>query len=175
MSNKFIYVYFIYKSKIKRIMSMKNIEYIGPDEMIFSKNNDGDIYSGGFSVSSILIKAGLSPIMTLNARHSTGDQVSDMFEDLVIPNWVLSYHTPEKLISCVDEGSHQVVCEDVGKNNYRTRNTDVIDDELYDKLLELVMDHNSARLRAKRRATKKVYPQKSNTKTNAKTTKKNIK
>lgn len=76
-----------------------NINYIGPDELIY--NNDGEIHSGGFNINSIMMKNGMSPIMTLNSNnfmiHQNGganeiNKVSDLFANLVIPNWNLSYN-----------------------------------------------------------------------------------
>jgi hypothetical protein len=76
---------------------MNDNNYIGPDELIY--NNDGEIHSGGFSVNSIMLKNGLSPIMTLNDTNGNsnqmqtgGEKVSDLFNNLVIPNWSLSYN-----------------------------------------------------------------------------------
>jgi hypothetical protein len=72
-----------------------NTSYIGPDELIY--NNDGEIHTGGFSVNSIMLKNGLSPITTLNHTNINqmqigGDKVSDLFNNLVVPNWSLSYN-----------------------------------------------------------------------------------
>ena len=73
-----------------------NYNYIGPDELIY--NNDSGVHSGGFSVNSIMLKNGLSPIMTLNSSEQTGgmyngvEKVSDLFNNLVVPNWSLAYN-----------------------------------------------------------------------------------
>ena len=73
---------------------MSDIDYIGADELVFNANKELGVYSGGFSVDSVMLKAGLSPIMTINNSIQTGgaDKVSDLFENLVIPNWALSYN-----------------------------------------------------------------------------------
>ena len=66
---------------------------IGANDLIYYSDNEGKIYSGGFSVNSIMIKEGLSPIMTLNNISSTTqhDNISDLFSDLVIPSWTLHH------------------------------------------------------------------------------------
>lgn len=127
-------------------MSKKIMDYIGPDEMVFGE----DMQSGGFSVNSIMKKAGLSPIVTLNANETQkgGEKVSDMFQDLVIPNYVLSYRTMEDLYDGEEDEDDELMFE-------KREDTEVIDDELYNQLLELVMDYNSKLQRAKRRATKR--------------------
>lgn len=111
-----------------------NNSYIGPNELIY--NNDNGIHSGGFNINSIMMKNGLSPIMTLNSNINRSDfikqdgggneitKVSDLFNNLVIPNWNLSYN--------YKHGGSFVE----RKNNYE--DDDIIEDELHDKLLNLV-------------------------------------
>ena len=113
---------------------MSDIDYIGADELVFNVNKELGVYSGGFSVDSVMLKAGLSPIMTVNNSIQTGgtDKVSDLFENLVIPNWALSYNN--KIIGgqYKDEDSENSDEED-----------DDIDDDLHDKLIGLVKEHES--------------------------------
>ena len=72
---------------------MSDIDYIGANELVFNTDKEAGIYSGGFSINSIMMKSGLSPILTVNKPLQSGgaSQVSDLFKDLVIPNWALSY------------------------------------------------------------------------------------
>jgi len=103
---------------------------IGGNEMVFSINSGGAC-SGGFNVNSIMMKAGMSPITTLQSQ-SGGDNVSDLFDgNLVIPSWLLSYSTMK------------------GGNNGRDKHKDddsddsddeCIDDKLYETLLDLVRE-----------------------------------
>ena len=111
---------------------MNNIDYIGANELVFNTDAGAGIYSGGFNVNSIMMKAGMSPIMTVNTEQNGGDsnKVSDLFNNLVIPNWALSYNN--KLVG----------------GEYKERNEDSdsdsdIDDELHEKLLGLVKEHES--------------------------------
>ena len=118
---------------------MEDTNYIGAGELVFSTDKENGINSGGFDVKSIMMKAGISPIMTLNGQSGGGDmnKVSDLFDSLVIPNWALSYNN--RII-----GGH---CKDV-KNNYDSddnsddENNEEIDDDLHDKLLDLVREHD---------------------------------
>ena len=69
------------------------MSYIGAKDLVF--NNQDGINSGGFNVQSIMLGAGISPIMTLNKNDgqkggSTG-KVSDMFSGLVVPAYAY-YH-----------------------------------------------------------------------------------
>jgi hypothetical protein len=116
-----------------------NNNYIGPNELVYS--NDNGIHSGGFNINSIMMKNGLSPIMTLNSNTSRSDfvqqgggvnsvtNVSDLFSNLVIPNWNLSYNYKHG-------GSF------VERNN-KYEDDDIIEDELHDKLLNLVKVHEN--------------------------------
>ena len=69
------------------------MSYIGVNDLVYT-NKDG-ICSGGFNVQSIMMKGGISPIMTLNNNDkqtggSTG-KVSDIFSGLVVPAYAY-YH-----------------------------------------------------------------------------------
>jgi hypothetical protein len=125
---------------------MSDIDYIGADELVFNKDKEAGIYSGGFSVNSIMMKAGLSPILTVNKPLQSGgaNQVSDLFNDLVIPNWALSYSMIGGEYK--DESSDS----DSGSDS----DSD-IDDDLHDKLLDLVKEHDIKTAGAKKRKTRK--------------------
>jgi hypothetical protein len=133
---------------------MNNINYIGGDEFVFT-NEDG-IQSGGFSVNSIMMKAGMSPIMTLNNQYGGGDKVSDLFNNLVIPNWALSYSNK------------------MGGAKYEDKDEDSddeIDDDLHDKLIELVRHHenklqNENKIKKKKTKKQKLNSKKGGTKKN---------
>ena len=118
---------------------MNNIDYIGANELVFNTDAGAGIYSGGFNVNSIMMKAGMSPIMTVNTEQNGGDsnKVSDLFDSLVIPNWALSYNN--RII-----GGHG---KSIKKNydsddNSDDENNEEIDDDLHDKLLDLVREHD---------------------------------
>lgn len=128
---------------------MGDIDYIGADELVFNANKELGVYSGGFSVDSVMLKAGLSPIMTINNSIQTGgtDKVSDLFQDLVIPNWALSYNN--KIVG----GQYK---ENIDSDSESDSD---IDDDLHDKLIGLVKEHESklaeGGAKKKKRKTKK--------------------
>jgi hypothetical protein len=109
---------------------MNELDYIGANELVYNTDNENGVYSGGFSVNSVLMKAGMSPIMTLNTQTGGTNKVSDLFESLVIPNWALSYN--DKMIG----GEYKEKLE-------KEESDDEIDDDLHDKLLGLVREHES--------------------------------
>jgi len=98
-----------------------------PGELIFYNDDKGNIHSGGFSVKSMMMKNDMSPIITMNDPYKkqnggTGN-VSDLFDNIVVPNWALYLPTQNA------GSSHRKEEED---------DDDIIDDDLHDKLLELV-------------------------------------
>ena len=106
------------------------MSYIGANELIFNNDNENGIHTGGFSVKSIMMKEGFSPIMTINSEQTGGKgDVSDLFKDLVVPSWGLSYHN--KMFG----GDHIRYDSDY---DIEDNEDDVIEDDLHDKLLSLV-------------------------------------
>jgi hypothetical protein len=128
---------------------MSELDYIGAGELVFNNDIEGSIHSGGFSVNSIMMKAGMSPIMTVNNEQFGGesDKVSDLFNNLVIPNWTLTYNN--RIVG----GKYN----DIQKNELDTdEEDDVIQDELHDKLLDLVRQHNETIKNKKQKVTRRV-------------------
>ena len=108
------------------------------NDFVFSRGGDGQIYGGGFSVGNILDKfGGGSPLVTLNGDDNndnnvsqTGggkkpEQFSDIFKNYVVPTGLFSF--PYKSFS---------------STNNRNCENDVINDDLYSKLMDLVKEKN---------------------------------
>jgi len=116
------------------------MSYIGPNELVFNNDTENGIHTGGFNVKSIMMKEGLSPIMTMNNNNNDqiggSNLVSDIFDHLVVPNWALSYYNP-------------MFGGDNRRDNNRNKmdsdseddDDDTISDDLHDKLLDLVKHH----------------------------------
>jgi hypothetical protein len=123
---------------------MSEIDYIGANELVFNTDKEAGVYSGGFSVKSTMMKAGLSPILTVNQPLQSGGsgKVSDLFNDLVIPNWALSYS--------MRGGEYKDESSD-SDSEYG----DDIEDDLHDKLLGLVREHDIKSAGAKKKKTRR--------------------
>ena len=150
---------------------MNNVNYIGPNELLFNTNDKDNVYSGGFNVKSIMMKAGMSPIMTVNNEMAGGstNKVSDLFDSLVIPNWVLSYNN--RIIGQDKIGGNKK--NDKRKDDSDDENTEDIDDDLHDKLLDLVREHDSKIAKMnERKAAKRTRKNRKTNKTNKGGTKK---
>jgi hypothetical protein len=123
---------------------MSDIDYIGANELVFNTDKEAGIYSGGFSINSIMMKSGLSPILTVNKPLQSGgsSKVSDLFNDLVIPNWALSYN--------MRGGEYK---DDTSDSD--SEYGDDIDDTLHDKLLGLVREHDIKTAGTKKKKTRR--------------------
>jgi hypothetical protein len=57
------------------------------NDLIFYKNADGNIMSGGYNVESHMLQNGISPMKTLNLSQYGGkdDKVSSSFENMAVP------------------------------------------------------------------------------------------
>lgn len=131
------------------------MDYIDATDLVFNDGKNG-IHSNGFSVNSLLMKSGVSPIITFNTdmQHG-GNKVSDIFNDLVVPNWTL-YH-PSKMIG----GGHHHKSKtdsnsDIDDNSDSDSNSDddTIDDNLHDKLLDMVKHQESVKQNNKKHTKK---------------------
>ena len=133
---------------------MSELDYIGADELVFNNDIKEGIHSGGFNVKSIMMKAGMSPIMTVNTEQiGGGNKVSDLFDNLVIPNWTLSYNNR------IGGGKYKEV-----EHNDSDEDDEIIDDDLHDKLLELVKEHNVEMKKPKKKFTRRPKNKKGGTK-----------
>jgi hypothetical protein len=123
---------------------MGNI-FTTPEDLVF--NEDKGITSSGFSVSSIMMKSGLSPIMTMNMnskdvlQNGGSNKVSDLFQNLAVPSWATMHN--------IKGGEYK---------EHKKDNSDSdsdIDDDLHEKLLDLVKEKDIKKKNNKNKKTKK--------------------
>lgn len=118
-------------------MNLNNGEMTGGDFVFFKSG--GSIQSGGYSVNSLFLNQGISPITTIN--QSSGDHLSfaDMFKDLAVPSWVISYDPAQ-----------------IGGSDSSAMDGGAIDDDLHDKLLKLASDEKLVKRKKTRKGLQKV-------------------
>lgn len=149
-----------------------NGTHIGANELVLNIDDKLGIKSGGFSVNSILMKAGISPIVTYNTpkNQSGGDsdelkKVSDLFESLVVPNWALhfgkginskAYHDFNNSLGIDSDTSSDSDSDSTSSSDSDSKPTsNVIDDSLYNKLLSMVeMEKEVKKKKTRRLITK---------------------
>jgi hypothetical protein len=112
------------------------------DDLVLCKMPDGSIRSCGFSVNSLLLREGKSPMMTVNSRSleheshnatNSSKNVSDIFKHFAVPAGIF-YMQP------------QSTCN---KTNYVSEQD--VDDELYEKLIALATINNVRRNKGSRK------------------------
>lgn len=124
---------------------------INAEDLIFYSDKENNIYSGGFKLNSVMLKQGLSPIVTLNQNHDSQSQsggtnnVSDLFNHLVVPNW--AFTTPFKRVG------GKKINEKEEKEEQEEDDDDFINEDLHSKLLSMVKVENVKK--AKTKANKK--------------------
>lgn len=135
------------------------MSYIGAEELVYNNDNENNIHTGGFSVKSLMMKGGMMPIMARNDEQNGGSgQVSDLFANLAVPSWILSY-------GHISGGG----MKDNGEQDIQ--DDEIIDDDLHEKLLDLVKEDE----RKIKNVNKKLSRKQKNSKTSKSTTRKNLK
>jgi len=142
-------------------------ESLSEHEMIYNKEGD-KIMAGGYSVNSILLNEGMSAMYSGEGgrKHSTDIsnevKVSDRFKHLAVPAGL--FYINDLMIN---KGT---------KPNYKNDvDSEVVNDELYEKLLKLAQDDNKVkedqRLGKVRKFTRHKKGKSKKVKTNKKKTK----
>lgn len=110
------------------------------DELIFYKEND-QIKSGGYSIKSALLNNNISPMVTMNSiTTGGGEKVSDPFENLAVPAGLFFINQKMPKIK--------------GDEHWHPHN--VITDDLYDKLFDLItFNRGHTNTSVKKKKTKK--------------------
>lgn len=112
---------------------MNTTETIFKDDDFVVTHKNGKVFSGGFHINSILMNQGLSPIVTLNSKNGVdkSECVSDFFDSLVVPNWLVSYSHLNSLTRDI-EGEE-------------------MSGDLYEKLLDIVTVNEKKQTKKKRK------------------------
>ena len=103
------------------------------DDLIFYKDGNGNIMSGGYSVESRMLEEGISPMRTLNleqfeqngGKDKKGTKVSNGFENLAVPAGL--YYITQPQSKTKNKEVH----------NYDKEHKPLSDD-IFDKLYEMI-------------------------------------
>lgn len=105
------------------------MNHFSGEDLIFYKDvNSGKIMSGGYTIDSILLKEGLSPMSTLNhdfdiIKGGSNQKVSNIFENLAVPAGLFYYE---------QKGGKD------DNNPIHYQNASCVSEDLHDKLFKLV-------------------------------------
>ena len=118
-------------------------------DLIFYKNNDGNIMSGGYDVESHMLRNGISPMRTLNleqfeqngGKDKKEAKVSNGFENLAVPAG-LFYITQS-------QSKNKIKNKNKEQHSYDKEHTPLPDD-IFDKLYEMI-EYNDKKKRQTRK------------------------
>ena len=146
------------------------MNFISGEDFIFNIDTNNNIHTGGFSVNSILMKGGFSPIITLNNDNiQTGGHknVSDIFNSLVVPNWALSYNN--KIAGDTYDDSSDFEDSDDDSVNEQDGGNKIVSEDIHDRLVKLISELDNTSKQKKKNITKKMLKlKKTKTKKNKK-------
>ena len=126
---------------------MEEDEILGGNEFVFTRkvgaDGEAEFIGGGYKVNSYFLKAGSSPIKTINHEYKqNGGKVSSPFENLAIPAGIFYINQRVKKL-------------DSENNNNHYKKHEMLPDEIFDKLFGLV-EFDKKRKRKTRKFIKKV-------------------
>lgn len=106
---------------------MSDYDQIGGDDLVFYSVGSDNIYSGGFSIDSSLMKGGVAPMKSINDPTNDASAFKGVLGQsyVVPPMWFLSTE------------SHQIG----GSTNYeknKEEDSEVIGEDLHEKLLRIL-------------------------------------
>ena len=132
--------------------ALKNNSSSLMNDLIFYKEGD-QIKSVGYSINSILLQNGMSPMKTFNtSKQIGGDNISGDFEDLAVPSGLSFF--PKKKSSNFD-----LFSGGSSKKNPADQH-EVLSDDIYDKLFGLVeYDKKQGRKTRKHRSSSETVPE----------------
>jgi hypothetical protein len=112
------------------------------DDMVFFKNSEGAIMSGGYNVESHMLQKGISPMQTLNLSQNGGkdDKVSSSFNNLAVPAGLYYITQPASKNKKYDE-----------QQNYNKEHVPLSDD-IFDKLFAMIEYDNKKKRKTKKHA-----------------------
>ena len=136
---------------------------LSPVDMVFYKE-DGKIMSGGFSIESLLLNKGESPMYTANNPDNLtgGSSVGGMFNNLAVPSGLLYQKTKEnkrKYFEYTEDGQQELV------GGFKDRT--VLPEDIHSLLMKMIEVNESGktshqRKTRKHRVSKEKYKEKKN-------------
>ena len=132
---------------------------ISANDMIFYKEGD-NIMSGGFSIDSILLHKGLSPMQTKNGGStlSGGDSVSSIFKNLAVPAGLLYQPTNEKKNKLFKYDEYEY------EGGFNPANDTVLPENIHSLLMNIIEVDNNKKSKRERNTRKHKKGKKSVTK-----------
>jgi hypothetical protein len=138
------------------------MSYFSANDLVFNKDPNGKIKSGGYLINSILMSEGIAPMTTLNDTQSGGardqEKVSDIFNNLAVPAGLFCINKKSQLVDCDMEKS--IMDQHVP-----------LSDDIHDRLLAMIEYSDNHKPKSTKKQGTRKQIQKIIAKNNKKTTK----
>jgi hypothetical protein len=129
-------------------------------DIVFTKNGN-EIQSGGFSVNSLFLKLGISPLHTLVTKGGTKKKndneeetlSSIMYDGFAVPIGLLCEHNNRAKLDDEETDSYYDYMDGEDYDDDFHKNDDVISEDFYDKLLGV---HSTTVDKPKKKMTRKM-------------------
>ena len=111
------------------------------NDLIFYKNSNGNIMSGGYNVESHMLQKGISPMQTLNLNQYGGkdEKVSSSFENIAVPAGLYYITQPNH------KNKEQM--------NYKKEHV-ALPDDIFDKLYTMIEYDNKKKRKTRKHISK---------------------
>ena len=106
----------------------------GVNDFVYCQSG-GEIHAGGYLINSNLLKNGRAPMQTINNNTIKGGSVSSALKDLAVPTGLLYLQ------------------QTMSGKKFQDKHSEVISDNLFDKLFNLAQVKPKQKLTKKRRIT----------------------
>jgi hypothetical protein len=137
------------------------MSYLSPTDMVFYKEKAGDkekIMSGGFSIESLLLSNGESPMYTANSPGNLSggnSSVGSVFKNLAIPAGLLYQSNKEKSRKMFEYN------EDGQELQGGFNNNSVLSEDIHSQLMKMIEVNDSGKTVRERKTRKhRVYKEK---------------
>ena len=121
---------------------------LSANDMIFY-NEEGKIMSGGFSIESLLLRKGESPMYTTNSsENKTGGSVSSIFKNLAIPAGLLYQSNKEKTRKMFEYN------EDIQELHGGFNDNSVLSEDIHSQLMKMIEVNDSGKTGSERKTRK---------------------
>jgi len=134
---------------------MQTVNEITASDLVVTKQGK-DIMSGGYKINNLFLQKNISPLTTNNSTSQEGGNVSSLFANLAVPAGLLllQQNTTKKTIP---------------QFNKSEDDNDVIDDNLFNKLLNIKSKKHSKKTSPKKKNQKKTKTKSNRSKLSVKT------
>ena len=129
---------------------MQTVNEITSEDLVITKEGK-NVMSGGYKIDNLFLENDISPLTTDNSKNQEGGNISSMFSNLAVPAGLLLLQ--------------QKINKKTFSNMYNKDSSEVIDSNLYDKLLGIASGKKEKKVKKERKKKTRTKKTSSNKKT----------